>query len=172
MEFLVVILIIILILNSIFRNRAATNTSKDSIERKKFGFGHKNSNPGSPRKDFIGSGQSSERPTRFQQLVKGSYYYQPTLRMITQGISTGSRIIDVVLRHDPSNNFDSNAIQVLYEESLLGFIPKDETRKFVLASTKRATSTQPMSCEAFVSWFTKSNVIDADIYLDTRNLNL
>jgi hypothetical protein len=92
--------------------------------------------------------------------------------MVTQGIITGSKIVDVVLNHDPSNNFDSNAIQVLYKGQLLGFIPKEETRKFVIASASYSASGQAMQCEAFMSWSTKSNEIDADIYLDTSKLSL
>ena len=172
MGFLIVIIILILIFNSIFRNRSTSSRPKDSIARNSFRSGQKHSNSGTPRKDFIGSGQSSRRPTRFKQLVKGGYYHQPTLMMVTQGIITGSKIVDVVLKHDPSNIFDSNAIQVLYKGQLLGFIPKEETRKFVIASASYSASAQSMQCEAFMSWFTKSNEIDADIYLDTSKLSL
>jgi transcriptional regulator of met regulon len=172
MAIFIIIVIIVFFLISRIQDSLISRNNKKTVLPTSFEPRTKNLKVGSPSKDFIGTGTSSIRPARFKQLVKGGYYNQQTLKSITNGSTTGSRIIDVVLRHDPSNKFDSNAMQVQYKGKLLGFIPKEETQKFVTAHKSYTASNQEMLCEAFISWFTKSSEIDADIYLDTSTLSL
>ena len=111
------------------------------------------------------------KPSMFTQLVKGMFYHQSSLKQITKGQRSGEHILRATLRHDALNKFDSNAIEVLIDGCLIGFIPKENTSRYVIAFKSYSSKGEPLSCDARVTWKTTADGIDADVRLDIGEIN-
>lgn len=67
--------------------------------------------------------------------IKGAYYYRdsPAFKQMAKDFAAG-KTLTVVLKREPTNRHDANAIRVLAPDSdiLIGFVPKDSNQQLCL----------------------------------------
>jgi len=99
------------------------------------------------------------------------FYHQQSLRQITQRKKTGELLTTAVLRHNPSNQYDSNAVEVLIDGNLIGYIPKEDTARYIVAYKSYSSRGESLSCDVRMTWKTSADGIDADVRLSVEDIS-
>ena len=64
--------------------------------------------------------------------ISGESFHTGNFRTIFENLnmnSTSSQIVEATLTRDPFNEYDKNAVEVLIQNLLVGYIPKEQARK-------------------------------------------
>jgi hypothetical protein len=64
--------------------------------------------------------------------ISGESFHTANLLTIFKNLnmnSTSSQIVEATLSRDPLNDYDKNAVEVLIQNLLVGYIPKEQARK-------------------------------------------
>ena len=64
--------------------------------------------------------------------ISGESFHTANLLTIFKNLnmnSTSSQIVEATLSRDPFNDYDKNAVEVLIQNLLVGYIPKEQARK-------------------------------------------
>ena len=75
----------------------------------------------------------------FDQPVAGESHYFPVLRGLA-GTGTGERITVAELRREPDNPYDADAVQVLIDGEVVGYLPRDDAAAYQPALTQVTTA--------------------------------
>lgn len=174
---LIVIAVIIAVVLATFKSRSSNSSSHDVVRQKTVVSPKPQPSikiePISVSRQKTPDSRSNvvDKPAMFTQLVKGMFYHQQSLKQITKGQRSGEHLLRATLRHDVLNKFDSNAIEVLIDGCLIGFIPKENTSRYVIAFKSYSSKGQPLSCDARITWKTTADGIDADVRLNIEEIN-
>jgi len=100
------------------------------------------------------------------QEVVGLSYNQATLEPIVGSAAEGSVVLRVVLRRNPQNQYDANAVEVRVNGNLAGHIPRMDNLKYHQTLKTFEKAGKSYECDAIVCWETKSSF--KEIRLDLK----
>lgn len=103
----------------------------------------------------------------YAQAVAGESHYEAHLRKITRR-GEGEREVTALLVRDPKNKYDKNAVQVLVDGGLVGFLPKEDAPAYhpaiALVESRGFTATAAgrLWWSSSAEWFSASVSLDLD----------
>lgn len=100
-----------------------------------------------------------------QEVVGESHYFQ-ALRSLAGATFTGEREMTAHLRREPSNRHDRNAVQVLIERRLVGYLPRESAAEYVTPLHAVEKSGKIAQCRARVWWRRGPGDFIASVSLD------
>jgi hypothetical protein len=102
----------------------------------------------------------------FGQEVVGESHYFPALRSLAGATSTGERETTAHLRREPSNRHDRNAVQVLIDGRLVGYLPRESAAEYGPSLQRVEQSAKVAQCRARVWWRRGPGDFMASVSLD------
>ncbi|MDX3655726.1 HIRAN domain-containing protein [Streptomyces sp. ID05-26A] len=126
-----------------------------------------------PKPSRPAAGESSSGPSLllrgsgwFGQEVVGESHYSKELRRLAGAGSTGEREMVAHLRREPSNRHDRNAVQVLINGSVVGYLPRESAAEYSTSLTMLERSGKTGRCRARVWWRRTGGDFMASVSLD------
>jgi hypothetical protein len=102
----------------------------------------------------------------FGQEVVGESHYFTALRGLAGAASTGEREMVAQLRREPSNRHDRNAVQVLIEGKVVGYLPRESAVDYVTPLEMVERAGKVAQCRARVWWRRGPGDFIASVSLD------
>ncbi|MFD9704119.1 HIRAN domain-containing protein [Lentzea sp. NPDC059081] len=102
----------------------------------------------------------------FGQEVVGESHYFRALRALAGKASTGERETTARLRREPSNPHDRNAVQVLVEGQLVGYLPRESAVEYAASLQVLERSNRIAECRARLWWRRGPGDFIASVSLD------
>jgi hypothetical protein len=100
------------------------------------------------------------------QEVVGLSFNAATLEPIVGTTDEGSVVLKVVLKRNPNNKYDENAVEVRVNGNIAGHIPRTDNLKYHYMLDLHEKSGKAYECDAIVCWETKSTL--KEIRLDLK----
>lgn len=112
--------------------------------------------------------QMAEKVKAFgaNQEVVGLSYNASTLEPIVGSTEEGSTVLRVVLKRNPKNQYDENAVEVRVNGNIAGHIPRTDNLKYHERLDIFEKAGKVYECDAIVCWETKSTF--KEIRLDLK----
>ncbi|HEX7304360.1 HIRAN domain-containing protein [Lentzea sp.] len=106
-----------------------------------------------------------------QEVVGESHYFQD-LRRLAGKASTGERETIAQLRREPSNRHDRNAVQVLVDGRLVGYLPRESAAEYATSLKLLEKSNRIPECRARLWWRRGPGDFIASVSLDLADPEL
>ncbi|MFJ5988859.1 HIRAN domain-containing protein [Lentzea sp. NPDC092896] len=102
----------------------------------------------------------------FGQEVVGESHYFKELRGLAGATTTGEREMVAQLRREPSNRHDRNAVQVLIERRVVGYLPRESAAEYAIPLQSVERAGKVAQCRARVWWRRGPGDFIASVSLD------